>query len=164
MEHPTLDSIPLQLPVRIRSRKASPDALGLRQALAQRLSELPDVTVIESPDATVPCSMDAHLRVPALHDAERHVAPLFCSLTEEGIGICGLSDRDRYQVLARGWGRLTRRCVLLHLPRDTGEMDVCWEILQRAYRSLNQPSARSSIMRPMARVDNLPSFSRTTLQ
>ena len=164
MEKPALDSTPFQLPVRIRSRKASADALGLRLALAQRLSELSDVTVIESADATVPWSMDAHLQVPILGGGERHLAPPLCSIHEDGIGVCGLSDRDRYQVLARGWGRLTRKSVVLHLPRDAGELDVCWEILQRAYRSLIQPSARSSIMRPMARVDNLPSFSRTTLQ
>jgi hypothetical protein len=164
MEKPTLESIPFQLPVRIRSRKVPADALGLRLALSRHLSELPDLTVIESPDATVPWSMDAYLRLSDLAAGEREFEPPFCSLDEDGISVHGLSDRDRYQVLARGWGRLTRRSVVLHPPRDAGELEVCWEILQRAYRSLIQSSARSSSMRSIARVDNLPSFSRTTLQ
>ena len=164
MAKPTLESIPFQLPVRIRSRKAPADALALRLALAQRLGELPDLTVIESPDATVPWSIDAHLRVAAVEAGERQLTPPFCSLHEDGIGVRGLSDRDRYQVLARGWGRLTRISVVLYPPRDAGELDVCWEILRRAYGSLVQSSAESSSLRPMARVDNLPRFSRTTLQ
>jgi hypothetical protein len=164
MQKLVLDSIPFQLPVRIRSRKASADALGLRLALTRRLSELPEVTVIESSDATVPWSMDAHLRLPALGAGEPQTGTPVCSIHEDGIGICGLSDRDRYQVLVRGWGRLTRKSVVLHLPRDVGELDICWQILQRAYRSLIQSSARSSTMRPVPRVDSLPSFSRTTLQ
>ena len=164
MAEPALESTQFHLPVRIRSRRASADDLNLRLALAEYLSELPELTAVEAADTTVPWSVDMHLQIPAASPGEREPAPLFCRIHHDGIGVHGLTDRDRYQVLVRGWGRLARNSVILHMPRDVGELEVCWEILQRAYRSLIQSSAQNSSMRRSVWSDNLPRFSRTTLQ
>jgi hypothetical protein len=164
MAEPALESTPFQLPVRIRSRKSSADMLASRIALAERLSAFPDLTVLETSDPTVPWSVNVYLQLSGTVAIRERPAMQMCSFEPEGIRVHGLSDRDRYQVLARGWGRLTRSSVVLHPPRDAGEMDVCWEILQRAYRSLLQSSAHPSPARSAARIDYLPRFSRTTLQ
>jgi hypothetical protein len=164
MAEPALESTQFHLPVRIRSRRASAADLDIRLALAEHLSDLPELTAAEAADTTVPWSVDMYLQTPAASPCERRPASLFCSVRHDGIGVHGLSDRDRYQVLARGWGRLARDSVILYMPRDVGELEVCWEILQRAYRSLIQSSVRNSPMRRSAWSDNLPRFSRTTLQ
>ncbi|HSG58971.1 MAG TPA: hypothetical protein VLA06_05540 [Woeseiaceae bacterium] len=164
MAEPALESTQFHLPVRIRSRRASADDLNIRLALAEHLSELPELTTVEAADATVPWSVDMYLQIRAPSPRERQPAPLFCRINHNGIGVHGLIDRDRYQVLVRGWGRLARDSVILYMPRDVGELDVCWEILQRAYRSLIQSSAQDSPMRRSAWSDKLPRFSRTTLQ
>ena len=119
---------------------------------------------LESTPFQLPVRIEMHLQIPAASLRERQPAPLFCSIHHDGIGVHGLTDRDRYQVLVRGWGRLARDSVFLYMPRDAGELEVCWEILQRAYRSLIQSSAQNSLMRRSAWSDNLQRFSRTTLQ
>lgn len=164
MAEPALESTRFQLPVRIRSSKATADDLDPRLALAERLSELPDLTAAEATDTTVPWSVDMHLQVRTASPRERQPAPLFCSIYPDGIIVHGLNDRDRYQILVRGWGRLARDSVILHMPRDAGELEVCCEILYRAYRSLIQSSAHALPKRRNAWSDTLPRFSRTTLQ
>lgn len=158
-----LESTHFLLPVRIRSKKASADALAARLALAERLADLPDIKTVEDTTGTVPWSVEVHLQVPAVSIFRQPRTVLFCCMSRDGIGVHGLSDRDRYQVLSRGWGKLARDGVLLYHPRDAGELDVCWDVLQRARRSLIQSSAQSSPARSVAWAGDLPRFSRTTL-
>ena len=88
---------------------------------------------------------------------------LFCSNGSDGIFVHGLTDWDRHQVGLRGWGRLKGHGVLLHLPRDSDELEVCWNLLRRAYESLRADLARLGPTRPVWPYD-MPRFSRTALQ
>jgi hypothetical protein len=164
MAERTREPTPFQLPVRIRSRKASTDVPGLRAAVAERLAELPDLVMVEAADATVPRSVDIYLQVPTVSLSPLTPDTLLCRIHPDGIDVHGLSDRDRYRVLASGWGKLAREGVLLHMPRDVAELDVCSDILRHARNSLIQSSAQPSPMRTVAWAGKLPRFSRTTLQ
>jgi len=152
-----------QLPARSRSKQTSADVLSARLALAERISELPDIETVEDAEATVPWSVDVYVKVPTRSLRKRQPPVLFCRIGRDGVGVYGLGNSDRHQALSRGWGKLARDSVTLHFPRDVTELDVCWDLLQRAYRSLIQSSAQSSPRRSVAWAGDLPSFSRTTL-
>lgn len=84
----------------------------------------------------------------------------FCRIDNSGIVVQGLDEWDKHQVLRGGWGRLGRGYVLLHLPRDDEELEVCWNLLQRAcHNQIDSSLPRSPL--PAAR---WPRFSRTPLQ
>lgn len=83
-----------------------------------------------------------------------------CELTAEHLAIRGLHERERYQVMARGWGRLSCEATLVALPRDEDELDVCWQLVQRAHARQGETTAAG----PPFRLSPLPSFSRTTHQ
>ena len=163
MAIPALESTHFQLPVRIRSKMASADVLAARLALAERISELPDIVAVEDTGGTVPCPVTVYLRTPRTSIRKQRPQTLFCCIDRDGIGVHGLSDWDRHQVLSRGWGKLSGDSVHLHFPRDTNELVVCWDVLQRAYHSLIQSSAQSPRKRTVAWAGDLPRFSRTTL-
>jgi len=150
------------LPVRIRTGKANADSIAARLALADRIADLAG-TITEDHDATLPCSVDVYLRAPLISIRKRVPDLLLCNIGSDGVRVHGLDDWDRHQVVVRGWGRLLRDGVLLFMPRDTEELEVCWSLLLRAYRSLTDCSAKARPARTMWDGD-LPRFSRTTLQ
>lgn len=151
------------LPARVRAKKVPEDGFSCRLALADRIAELPGIHTVDQSHDTLPCTVHVHLGNP-LRVARNQQAPrLLCSISRDGIGVHGLADWEKYQVLCRAWGKLQIDCVLIHLPRDGGELEVCWNIIQRAYRALTEASDEVSIRRMTSPWD-LPRFSRTTHQ
>jgi len=154
--------IRFNLPTRIRSKKPAPESLSARLALAERIAELPG-TRTEDHEVTLPCGVDVFLRAPTA--APRKLRPdiLLCQVGSDGIRVHGLSAWERHQVVLRGWGRLSHSGVLLHLPRDLNELEVCWEVVLRAYNALTTAAPEARPVRTVRHMD-MPRFSRTTLQ
>jgi len=159
---PASETDRLRLPPRPRIN-LGPDGNGAaRYRLAERIAGLPRVHTVEEPDGILPGKVAVYVHA-AGAARRQHESPIsFCDITSSGISLEGLDDAERHQVLSRGWGRLENHRMQLFLPRNDGELDVCWRILYRAYCSLiNSPAAR-----PLARrapPAELPEFSRTTL-
>jgi len=159
---PASETVRLRLPTRTRIN-LGPDGNGAtRYRLAERIAALPRVHTVEDPDGVLPGKVAVYVHA-AGAIRQQHERPIpFCDITSSGIGVEGLDDAGRHQVLSRGWGRLENHRMQLFLPRNDGELDVCWRILYCAYCSLlNSPAAP-----PLARrapPPELPEFSRTTL-
>jgi len=124
--------------------------------LAERIAGLPGIEIVRQTDD----GLAAEVAIYVL-DGTTAEARLLCNLQTEGITVHGLDDWDRHQVVSRGWGKLTRDCVLLFIPRDDSEIDVCWDILKRAGNRLSHSSA---VRTRRVSAWGLPSYSRTTLQ
>lgn len=152
-----------QLPARIRIKSASREGYLARLLLADRIAELPGIETVETDAARLPGSITIHLVSDTARARKQKPPVLFCRISIEGINLQGLSDRDRYHVLARGWGTLAQDNVLVYLPQDEQELDVCWSIIQHAYNVLLGSPLESS-PRPIVAARELPQFSRTTLQ
>jgi hypothetical protein len=163
MTIPNSESARFALPIRIRS-KPGPDTGGAAQArLAGRIAGLPGVQTTQDSAAQPPCIVGTYLRPSPLNLRRRPPSAVrFCRISTDGVMVEGLSDFERYQALARGWGRLDSRSILLFLPRDDDEFEVCCYILRQAYKSISIPPAtrRSAARLPLP---ELPEFSRTTL-
>ena len=151
------------LPARIRAGRAPEDGFSCRLALADRIAGLPGVQTVEEGSGTLPCRVEVFLRATARSARREHEAFLLCTIGLDGIGIYGLNEWDRHQVLRGGWGKLHRDHVHMYLPRNYEELEVCWSILQRAYRYLSDVSAQGRPARKALPWD-LPRFSRTALQ
>jgi hypothetical protein len=151
------------LPARIRVKRAPEDGFCCRLALAERIAGLPGIQTVEDGASPMPSQVDVYLQAPGTANRRHHPAILLCTIGREGIAIRGLNEWDRHQVLRGGWGRLVRDHVVMHLPRDFEELEVCWGVLQRAYQYLSDLAAQG---RPGCKTPpwNLPRFSRTSLQ
>jgi len=151
------------LPARVRTRKPTQVDFSSRLALADRIADLPGIHTVEHIDGSLPCSVDVYLSGPDGPARKPTTSTLLCNISREGICVQGLADWDKYQVLCRGWGKLQQNRVLIHLPRDSGELEVCWTILERAFDSLTKPMEPRVAIKKQSRLD-LPRFSRTTHQ
>lgn len=163
MVTPASERVRRQLPTRLRAKKNARDSLTVRLALADRIAALPGIETLEERPGAVPSRVDVYLRPPSASIRRRPEPVKLCTISRNGIAVCGLSDRDRYWVLSRGWGRLCQNGVNVFLPRDIEELEVCWTILEQAYRSVYESSVTVAPPR-IAWSDRLPKFSRTTLQ
>ena len=152
----------LSLPTRIRSKKPSAQSLAARLALAERIAELPG-TRTEDHEATLPCGVDVFLRVATYVPRLQRVDTLLCHVGADSVRVCGLSAWERHQVVLRGWGSLRRRDVMLHMPRDISELEVCWDVIQHAYDNLTDGTANAGPVHTVWQAE-LPRFSRTSLQ
>jgi hypothetical protein len=152
-----------QLPTRIRSKLAATDGSLARLALADRIAELPGIRTVENGSQALPSGVGVFLQDQSGSIRKQLPPRLLCDISRDGIRVHGLSDPDRKRILSRGWGSLLHDSVLIFLPRDDAELEVCWSILQHAYSCLNTVSARPPSMR-RAGFGELPRFSRTTLQ
>ena len=70
---------------------------------------------------------------------KRKAAKMLCSLDCSGVFLNGLDRWERYQVLAMGWGKLVDHEVCVYLPRDSKELEIVWNVIQRAYDRLMGP-------------------------
>jgi hypothetical protein len=163
MATPVQETGRMHLPARIRLRTTPENGFSSRLALAHRIAELPDTQTVENGADTLPCCVEVYLRRQPESLRKQQAPLLLCSISSAGVVIRGLCNRDKHQVLSRGWGKLERDHVLIFLPRDEMELEVCWSILQRAYDSLSVASVRTPLMRTASTWD-LPRFSRTPLQ
>jgi len=152
-----------RLPARIRSKMAPDGGISFRLALADRIADLPGIQVVDDYTDTQPCSARIYLECPAVSSRNRPAPVLLGSIRRHKLEIQGLNDWDKYQVLSSGWGKVRRDHVAIYLPRDDGELEVCWRILCRAYQSLSEALARIPRLAGATRWD-LPRFSRETLQ
>jgi hypothetical protein len=151
------------LPTRVRAKRDARNGLAIRLALADRIAALPGIEAVDANPGAVPHSVDVWLR-PQSASIRRQPDPVrLCTISQDGVVVYGLGDGDRYRILSRGWGRLRHHSVCVFLPRDDEELEVCWEIVERAYRSMQDAS--EVVVRPkLAPHRELPRFSRTTLQ
>ncbi len=151
-----------KLPTRVRFGPELLDAFVPRITLAERIAELPDVSVRDRSDDPIGGTVDVYIQGPVSQLGKVPAARLFCRISPESIVVFGLDDWGKHQVLAGGWGSLNHRDVHLHMPRNESESDVCWAILRQAYDALrNTPVSPDARLAPR-RV--WPSYSRTKLQ
>ena len=151
------------LPARIRAGKVSADGFSCRLVLADRIADLPGIDVVEESGDTLPRRVRVYLRARSTSLRKQQQALPFCTRSRDRITIHGLSEWDRHQVLRGGWGKLRQDHVSLFLPRNTEELEVCWDVLQRAFSNLSTALAKAPLVRQASWLD-LPRFSRTTLQ
>ena len=156
------DRARFRLPVRIRSKRAPDIGYSARFKLADRLSGLAHVETVEEPSDSLPAPVHVMLQPDVPTERKRHAPRRWCSISRDGITIRGLSDADRYRVISRGWGKLNGNDVLLHLPKDDDEMEVCWSIVHRAYCSMIDPPA-GTLAETGSQRRELPEHSRTIL-
>jgi hypothetical protein len=135
----------------------------MRLALADRIAALPGIETVEAQPGAMPHRVEVYLRPTSASIRSFPDRLRLCTISRDELVVYGLGDGDKYRVLSRGWGRLRHHGVRLFLPRDSEELNVCWEILERAYRCLQEASA--TVRQPKrARFAELPGISRTTLQ
>jgi len=147
----------------MRANQATGDSLGCRLALADRIADLPGISTVEEPGDSIPYRVRVCFQAASV-SIRREQPPLpLCTIGPDGIHLHALNEWDRHQVLRGGWGRLERDHVLLFLPRNDEELEVCWAMLQRAYGCLSAVSAVTPMVRVVSPWD-LPRVSRTTLQ
>ena len=131
----------LQLPNRIRTTAAPCPDIGTRLALADRIADFPGIVVSEAGDNVIPSTVSVMLALPVPARRGHPADNTLCEISADGILVRGLNNWEQNQVVMRGWGRLRRRGVQLHMPRNAHEIDICIRILERAHRSLaNQAS------------------------
>lgn len=136
------------LPNRIRTALKPADNFTPRLSLADRIAELPGVAVVESDRDAAPYTV----RVMLERQSNAAAAPVeqiqFADISREGIVVRGLSSWDKHKALSSGWGKLRERDLLIFLPRDDRELEVCWTIIKRAYDYLvgmsNHRSSRTT--------------------
>lgn len=161
MAQPISYRVRFRLPARIRtSIRPLPD-FRPRLSLVDRIADMPGVVATEDSGSTVPRCVRVFLRPEVTSAKDRAPDRLFCEISLDGILVHGLKSWDKHQVLSRGWGRSKKRNVLLHLPRDETELDVCWLILQRAYDFLIH--APAVLETRLSFREELSRFSRATL-
>jgi len=153
-------TVRLMLPMRIRSKVSQADALAPRIALIERLADFDDIVAVEDASGTCPGGVDLILTQPASPDEQQPGPWRLCNIDAAGLRIFHMSDWDKYQVIARRWGHLQDGHVLVPMPRDDHEVEVCWNILARAYDYLAVVIADVRCKR-LAPTWNLPHFSRS---
>lgn len=162
MSMPAFEQNQFRLPTRIRTWLGPEMAYPARFELANRIAGLPHVQAADDTLDELPGTVAAFLQPNVGPTGNQRAAVLFCRINSAGISLEGLTDTERHQVLSRGWGQLEKRRVRLLLPRDEEELEICWSILHRAYRSIiNSPACLRTATK--APVGELPEVSRTSL-
>ena len=133
-------------------------------ALIDRVADLPGIETVARNDETTPRRVEVYLRREASDRVlKRKAAQMLCSLDCNGVFLNGLDRWERYQVLAKGWGKLVDHEVCFHLPRDSKELEIVWSVVQRAYDRLMGPLIPEAGSLVISTWD-WPRFSRTSLQ
>ncbi len=136
----------------------------MRLALVDRIADLPGIEAVEHSINQLPRQIDIYVHN-TIHEQpmRKRRRDLLCSLSAVGIVVPGLDRWTRHQVVLRHWGCPLRDHVMLYMPRDDDELDVCWNIIRQAYDAFfataTKAHGRYSLM-----ARDLPKFSRTTLQ
>jgi hypothetical protein len=130
------------LPARIRTGNAYSNQFATKLALIDRIADLHGIETVEHNSDAVPSHVDVYLtRRSTVPDRKKLAPPLLCSLNSKDLTIEGLDNWARHQVVSNGWGKLISNSVLVFLPRDDYELEVCWSIVQRAYDNQFDTSA-----------------------
>ena len=151
------------LRARIRTGKANSNEFATKLALIDRIADLRGIETVERNGDAVPSHVDVYLTRHSTFPVRKRLSPpLLCSINSKGLTIDGLDDWARHQVVSNGWGKLIYDSVLVFLPRDDNELEVCWSIVQQAYDNLFDSSAPEPGTQLVSTWD-WPKFSRTTL-
>ncbi|MDH5454688.1 MAG: hypothetical protein OEY37_01375 [Gammaproteobacteria bacterium] len=148
------------LPARTSPRQSAEDSLASRIALADLLSELPNIVTKETSADTLARDFDIYVgwrKADWIRNASR--SQLLCRISAGEIFVYGLGDDEANEIISRGWGEASPGCVHVFPPCGEDDLQQCWRILQHAYHSV---SAR--VMTAVRVASTLPSFSRTRLQ
>ena len=151
------------LPARIQLNSSLTNNWQPRLSLVERIAELPHIVTAENAIDTLDFNVSVYLQQAAPSLRKRLEPIRFCNIDHDGIEVFGLNDTDKQQVLSRGWGRSGASRVLMYLPRDDTEVEICWNILMRAYERLYEQSTEARSIRVVP-AWTLPNFSRTNLQ
>jgi len=153
----------LMLPPRIQAKIAPSDGCLARLALADRIADLPGIVTVDKVIDKNHFSVNVFVQLDS-GSPKRQATPIhFCSINHDGLEIFGLVDADKAAIVSNAWGKLETRHVLVFLPRDDAEVEVCWRILSLAYERLTELASgarRTRAISPWAR----PYFSRSKLQ
>lgn len=152
-----------RLPARIRASSAPQDEFSCRLALADRIAALPGIVTEEDPADTLPGRASVYLQFADRSPRKYLQRALLCTISCSGVALFGLDTWGEHQVLSAGWGSPQRNSVLLYLPRDEHELEVCWDILQRTYQHISTTLATPALPHVVS-APVRPRFSRTTLQ
>ena len=153
-----------KLPARLRNKRKTPGDFSARMALIDRVADLPGIETVARNVETTPRRVEVYLRRDASDRVlKRQAAQMLCSLDCNGVFLNGLDRWERYQVLAKGWGKLVDHEVCFHLPRDSKELEIVWSVVQRAYDRLMGPLIPEAGSLVISTWD-WPRFSRTSLQ
>jgi len=123
----------------------STDEFAPRLLLAHRIAELPGAKVVDIDNNGGPFTVQVYLTPGAEKNAGASSDRLFAQISHDGIVVNGLQNSDKHQVLSRGWGKLRKRAVVLYMPRNLQELEICWEILQRAFYRLSESGENASL-------------------
>ena len=128
------------------------------------IADLPGIETVKRNDETTPRRVEIYLRREASDLAlKRKAAQMLCSLDGNGVFLNGLDQWERYQVLAKRWGKLVDYEVCVYLPRDAHELEIVWGVIRRAYERLIEPLTPEAGSVVISTWD-WPRFSRTSLQ
>lgn len=148
------------LPARTSPRESNGDSLASRAALADLLSELPNIVTKETSVNTLAREVDIYVgwrKTDWIRNASK--SRLLCRITADGFFVYGLGDDEVNEVISHGWGEASPGCVHVFPPCGEDDLQQCWRILQHAYHSVS-----ASVMTAIRVPSTLPSFSRTRLQ
>jgi hypothetical protein len=152
-----------EVPARASDPDRFTDGNTARLMLAGRIAALPAILTIDNGSEPVPSSVTVYLVNEHGPMRKRRPPITLCVLNRDGMTVNGLSLRDRRHLAERGWGILHHDRVQVPHPRNAGEVEVCWTILQHAHSSLLNISISLPASHHALHGD-LPRFSRTTLQ
>ena len=152
------------LPTRMRNRRKTPGDFSARVALIDRIADLRGIETVERNDETTPRRVEIYLqRESSDRVLKKKPRQMLCGLDCNGVFVNGLDRWEKYQVLAKGWGKLVDHQVCVYLPRDKKELEIVWDVIQRAYDRFLGPAAPEAGSLVISTWD-WPRHSRTSLQ
>lgn len=136
MPKPSQRRIRFKLPTRIRTARGFSRGFSPRPSLEDRIAKLPGVNVADCETDKGSDIVRVNLTLPADGETASHDHEPFADIGRDGVAVHGLGRAEKHQILSRGWGKLRKRDVLIYLPRDERELEICWSIIRRAYDRL----------------------------
>jgi hypothetical protein len=127
--------------------------------LSERISALPGIRTIRTVLDDGVIAMDHFIDADYVLRS-RYCGPhLLCHIDLEGISLAQLDPVDKEEVVFKGWASHAGDEIVLHLPRDSIEMEVAWRIILRAYQYLASRPRESRFRQKTA--PDLPKFAST---
>jgi hypothetical protein len=164
MATPARELAPFPIPERAPAQVDPGDGLATRLMLAERIAELENIKTIEEAGRTLPRTVGVYVQAPVVSLRRQRPVALLCTISHDVIVVCGLDAVCRNRIIERGWGENSGDGVRLLMPQDLDELNLCWKIVQHAHKRLIDATTAAAPKRVNGWPDNLPRFSRTTLQ
>lgn len=104
--------------------------------LAKRIGALPGVTttntVLDDGTTATDHFIEAAYVLRSLYSSPT----LLCHIDPDGILLPQLDPTDKPEIALKGWACRADDETVLHLPRDSIEMEIAWRVILRAYQYL----------------------------